>query len=44
MSGFSAFRGEENYEAAKNNEAARLWISGVEALKRKVSGMSGFSA
>ena len=24
-------------EAVKNNEAARLWISGVEALKRKIS-------
>ena len=29
-------RGEEKDEAAKNNEAARLWISGIEALKRKV--------
>ena len=29
-------RGEEKDEAAKNNEAARLWISGIEALKRKI--------
>jgi type III restriction enzyme len=29
-------RGEDKEEAKKNNEAARLWISGIEALKRKV--------
>jgi len=29
-------KGEEKAEAAENNEAARLWISGIEALKRKV--------
>src|SRR5262249_12706110 len=29
-------KGEEKDEAKKNNEAARLWISGIEALKRKV--------
>ena len=28
-------KGEEKDEAKKNNEAARLWISGIEALKRK---------
>ncbi|HTU34297.1 MAG TPA: hypothetical protein VMF66_10885 [Candidatus Acidoferrum sp.] len=28
--------GEEKEEARKNNEAARLWINGIEALKRKV--------
>ncbi len=28
--------GEERDEAKRNNEAARLWISGLEALKRKV--------
>ena len=28
-------KGEEKEEAKKNNEAARLWISGLEALKRK---------
>ena len=28
--------GEEKEEAGKNNEAARLWISGIEALKRKL--------
>jgi type III restriction enzyme len=27
-------KGEERDEAKKNNEAARLWISGIEALKR----------
>ena len=30
-------KGEEKDEAKKNNEAARLWISGIEALNRKVS-------
>jgi type III restriction enzyme len=29
-------KGEEKEEAKKNNEAARLWINGLEALKRKV--------
>jgi len=29
-------KGEEKDEAKKNNEAARLWISGIEALSRKV--------
>ncbi len=29
-------KGEDKDEANKNNEAARLWISGIEALKRKV--------
>ncbi|MFC5517255.1 BPTD_3080 family restriction endonuclease [Kaistia terrae] len=29
-------KGEEKEEAKKNNDAARLWISGLEALKRKV--------
>jgi type III restriction enzyme len=29
-------RGEEKDEAKENNEAARLWISGIEALQRKV--------
>ena len=38
--GEEAPRGEEKDEAAKNNEAARLWISGVEALKRKI-GIAG---
>jgi type III restriction enzyme len=28
-------KGEEKDEAVKNSEAARLWISGIEALKRK---------
>jgi type III restriction enzyme len=32
----SELKGEEKEEAKKNNEAARLWISGIEALKRKV--------
>ncbi len=29
-------KGEDKDEAKKNNEAARLWITGIEALKRKV--------
>src|SRR5690606_23490217 len=31
-----ALKGEDKAEAEENNEAARLWISGIEALKRKV--------
>src|SRR5579862_6659671 len=31
------FSGDEREEAKKNNEAARLWISGLEALKRSNS-------
>lgn len=27
---------EEKYEAKKNSEAARLWISGIEAVKKKL--------
>ena len=30
-----ALKGDDKEEAKKNNEAARLWISGIEALKRK---------
>ncbi|HBY96390.1 MAG TPA: restriction endonuclease [Chloroflexi bacterium] len=29
-------KGEEKDEARKNNEAARLWISGIEMVKRKL--------
>ncbi len=29
-------RGEEKKEAEQNNEAARLWISGIEAVNRKL--------
>ena len=29
-------KGEEKDEAKKNNEAARMWISGLEAVKRKI--------
>lgn len=29
-------KGDEKKEADKNNEAARLWISGIEAVKRKL--------
>ena len=29
-------KGDEKEEAKKNNEAARLWISGIEAVKRKL--------
>lgn len=31
----SDLTGDEKKEAEKNNEAARLWISGIEALQRK---------
>jgi type III restriction enzyme len=31
----SDLKGDDKEEAKKNNEAARLWISGIEALKRK---------
>jgi type III restriction enzyme len=30
-------KGDDKDEAKKNNEAARLWISGIEVLKRKTS-------
>ena len=29
-------KGEEKKEADKNNESARLWISGLEAVNRKL--------
>ena len=29
-------KGDERKEAEKNNEAARLWISGLEAVNRKI--------
>jgi type III restriction enzyme len=29
-------KGEEKREAEKNNEAARVWISGLEAVNRKL--------
>jgi type III restriction enzyme len=32
-------KGEEKEEAKKNNEAARLWISGIEAVNRKIGVM-----
>lgn len=32
----SKLKGEEKEEAKKNQEAARLWISGIEALQRKI--------
>jgi type III restriction enzyme len=31
-----ALKGDERKEAEKNNEAARLWISGLESVKRKL--------
>ena len=31
-----ALKGEDRKEAEKNNEAARLWISGLEAVNRKL--------
>ena len=30
------YAGEERQEAEKNNEAARLWINGLEAVQRKI--------
>ena len=33
-------KGEDKEEAKKNNEAARLWISGIETVKRKL-GLAG---
>jgi type III restriction enzyme len=32
----SDLKGDEKEEAKKNNEAARLWISGLEIVKRKI--------
>jgi type III restriction enzyme len=32
----SSLKGDERKEAEKNNEAARLWISGLEMIKRKL--------
>jgi type III restriction enzyme len=32
----SDLKGDEKAEAEKNNEAARLWISGIEAVNRKL--------
>ena len=31
----AALKGDDKDEAKKNNEAARLWISGIEALRRQ---------
>ena len=36
-------KGDEKKEAEKNNEAARLWISGLEAVKRKLGVQRGLS-
>jgi len=33
--GWRKAQGEDKEEAKKNNEAARLWISGIETVKRK---------
>jgi len=33
---FSDLKGEDKEEAKKNNEVARLWISGLEIVKRKL--------
>ncbi|GHS98866.1 restriction endonuclease [Planctomycetales bacterium] len=32
----AALKGEEKQEAEQNNEAARVWISGLETVKRKI--------
>ena len=39
-------KGDDREEAEKNNEAARLWISGLEAVKRKlgITGLFDLSA
>jgi type III restriction enzyme len=39
-------KGEDREEAKKNNEAARLWISGIEIVKRKlgIAGLYDLSA
>jgi len=39
-------KGEDKVEAKKNNEAARLWISGIEIVKRKlgIAGLYDLSA
>ena len=37
----SDLKGEDKQEAEKNNEAARLWISGLEAVKRKLGHRAG---
>ena len=34
--GVKVLKGDEKKEAEKNNEAARLWISGLEIVKRKL--------
>ncbi|GBC61964.1 restriction endonuclease [Desulfonema ishimotonii] len=34
--GETSLKGDEKKEAQKNNEAARLWISGLEAVSRKI--------
>lgn len=34
--GVAALKGDEKDEAKRNNEAARLWISGLETVKRKL--------
>jgi len=34
--GADVLKGDEKREAEKNNEAARLWISGIEAVNRKL--------
>ncbi|MFH1137165.1 MAG: DEAD/DEAH box helicase family protein [Pseudomonadota bacterium] len=34
--GAGELKGDEKTEAEKNNEAARLWISGLEAVNRKI--------
>lgn len=34
--GTSKLKGDEKKEAEKNNEAARLWISGIEAVNQKL--------
>jgi type III restriction enzyme len=44
--GAEDLKGEDREEAKKNNEAARLWISGIETVKRKlgIAGLYDLSA
>lgn len=35
-SGVSGLKGDEKKEAEENNEAARVWITGIETVKRKL--------
>ena len=42
LSDEGVLKGDDKQEADKNNNAARVWISGIEALKRKVRNLTVF--